>query len=84
MIRDTSDIHQHGLTDWKDYPPMTYVDVKGRERKKRDGPEWGLGPYRGEYVRNHHINRGMFALRPSKKQRTTYTWGKMTEHVYSD
>lgn len=73
-----------GLTDWREIKPMTYVPVEGRLRKKRDGPEWGLGPYRGQYVRNSHINRGMFALRPSRKQPTTYQWGGYKEHIYSD
>ena len=49
-----------GLTDWRTVHPMTYVPVEDRPRKKRDGPEWGLGPYRGEYVKNNHINRAMY------------------------
>lgn len=83
-IMNERDVGRSGLTEWRDIPPMTYVDIGDRQRKKRDGPEWGLGPYRGEYVRNKHINRGMYALRPSRRQPTTYMWGGVKEHIYSD
>lgn len=73
-----------GQTDWRDIPPQTYVPVEGHGRRMRDGPEWGTGPYRGERVINRHLNKTMFALRPSRKQPSSYKWGKVTEHVYSD
>lgn len=73
-----------GLTDWRDIPPQTYVPVEGRPRKMREGPEWGTGPYRGQRVINKHIDKTMYALRPSRRQPSTYKWQGAREHIYSD
>lgn len=81
-MSEINEVVQQAVTDWGTRKPQTYVYKE--KRKKRDGPEWGTGAYKGQRVINSHTGKYMYMLRSTDTQRADYTRLGKIEHVYSD